>query len=269
MTGRPSRSRPSATGRVARARSHSGASINSRSVTMRAVGFGISTPTAPLPGIGATIRIDGACIVRARSSASAAIRPTFTPGAGTTSNWVTTGPVVRPAIVPSTLNVRSVSSSTCPSRSSSRLARVDVPLRGGVLQELDRRQLRLDVRLRRRHRVGLPRDGFRLLRLPRGGRVTVASSSSSAAGGRAASSRRDGARRHRGSGRLGHRARAAAAGATRWSGGSAPRAPGSRAGGRRQSRRCRRRPRPGSPAPGPSGGRQVPGPPRPAPGRRG
>ncbi len=57
-------------------------------------------------------------MVIARSSASEMMRPAFTPGAGTTSNWVTTGPVVRPAMVPSTLNVRRVSSSSWPKRSS-------------------------------------------------------------------------------------------------------------------------------------------------------
>ena len=111
ITGFPSRSRPSTIGSTAREVSHSGASSSSRSVTIRAVGLGISTPTAPLPGIGAT-RMDCARMVMAMSSARAAIRPTFTPGAGTTSNWVTTGPVVRPAILPSTLKVLSVSSRT-------------------------------------------------------------------------------------------------------------------------------------------------------------
>ena len=48
---------------------------------MRAVGFGTSTPTAPLPGIGAT-RMDGARMAMARSSARATMRPAFTPGAG-------------------------------------------------------------------------------------------------------------------------------------------------------------------------------------------
>ena len=77
---------------------------------MRAVGFGTSTPTAPLPGIGAT-RMEGARMDMARSSARATMRPAFTPAPGTTSNCVTTGPVVRPEICPSTLKVRRVSSS--------------------------------------------------------------------------------------------------------------------------------------------------------------
>ncbi len=67
------------------------------------------------------MRIEGALSARARSSASAAIFPTFTPDAGTTSNCVTTGPVVRPTILPSTLNVPRVSTSVSPSRSSASL----------------------------------------------------------------------------------------------------------------------------------------------------
>jgi len=81
---------------------------------MRGMGLGTSIPTAALPGMGATIRSDGARIARARSSASAAMRPTFTPGPGATSYWVTTGPTVRPAIEPSTRNVCSVSISFWP-----------------------------------------------------------------------------------------------------------------------------------------------------------
>ena len=81
---------------------------------MRAVGFGTSTPTAAFPGIGATMRMDCAFMASARSSASDAIRFTFTPGAGATSYWVTTGPVVRPTIFPSTRNVWSVSMSFSP-----------------------------------------------------------------------------------------------------------------------------------------------------------
>ncbi len=119
MIGWPSRLRPSAIGSVARDRSHSAVSSSSRNVTTLAVGLGTSTPTAALPGIGATIRIDGARMASARSSANAAIRPTFTPGAGATSYCVTTGPVVRPAIDPSTRKVWSVSISTSPRRSIS------------------------------------------------------------------------------------------------------------------------------------------------------
>jgi hypothetical protein len=89
-----------------------GLSRTSRSCTTRGVGFGISTPTAPLPGMGATIRMVRARMARARSASRFAIRFTFTPGAGTTSNCVTTGPVVRPPMRLSTLKVRSFSTST-------------------------------------------------------------------------------------------------------------------------------------------------------------
>ena len=54
---------------------------------------------------------------------------TFTPGAGSTSNCVTTGPTVRLTRTPSTLKVRSASMSFAPSASSSRLP--SSTLRGG------------------------------------------------------------------------------------------------------------------------------------------
>src|SRR5216117_2577111 len=81
---------------------------------MRGIGFGTSMPTAALPGMGATMRSEGARIASAKSSARAAMRPTFTPGPGATSYCVTTGPTVRPAIEPSTRNVCSVSISFRP-----------------------------------------------------------------------------------------------------------------------------------------------------------
>ena len=83
-------------------------------------GFGTSTPTAPLPGIGATMRMLCARIASARSLERFAICRTFTPAAGATSYCVTTGPVVRPISSPSTLKVRSASISFWPIRSSSR-----------------------------------------------------------------------------------------------------------------------------------------------------
>src|SRR6185503_16469609 len=57
MTGRPSRSLPSAIGSAARAFWKSRDSISSRNATISAFGFGTSTPTAPFPGIGATMRM--------------------------------------------------------------------------------------------------------------------------------------------------------------------------------------------------------------------
>ena len=82
--------------------------------TIRGSGFGTSMPTAAFPGMGATMRRLGARIASARSSANAAIRPTFTPGPGATSYCVTTGPTVRPAMAPSTRKVWSVSMSLSP-----------------------------------------------------------------------------------------------------------------------------------------------------------
>ncbi len=60
--------------------------------------FGISIPTALLPGIGASIRSERAARAIARSSASASIRETRTSTAGWTSYWVTTGPALRVSI---------------------------------------------------------------------------------------------------------------------------------------------------------------------------
>ena len=53
--------------------------------TLRLVPFGISTPTASRPGMGATIRIDVAFIDMAISFSKAVMRFTFTPGQGCTS----------------------------------------------------------------------------------------------------------------------------------------------------------------------------------------
>ena len=90
----------------------------SRNATISGTGFGTSIPTAPFPGIGATTRIDGARIASARSLARFANCRTFTPGAGSISNCVTVGPLVRPVSVPSTLNVLSDSMSLAPIASS-------------------------------------------------------------------------------------------------------------------------------------------------------
>ena len=74
----------------------------SRRYTMRRRRFGISTPTAPLPGIGAMMRMRWALSASARSSSRDTIWFTFTPAAGANSNVVTTGPgwisVTRPSI---------------------------------------------------------------------------------------------------------------------------------------------------------------------------
>ena len=60
--------------------------------TVRRRRFGISTPTAPLPGIGARIRIRWARRASARSSSRETIWFTLTPAAGSNSKVVTTGP---------------------------------------------------------------------------------------------------------------------------------------------------------------------------------
>ena len=117
MTGRPSRSRPSATGN-SRSSFHWSASSNSRNRTTRDCGLGTSTPTMSLPGMRAT-RIERALILSARSSAKLTSRFILTPGRRRTPYWVTTGPVVRPATSPSTLNSASVSSSRSCRTSSS------------------------------------------------------------------------------------------------------------------------------------------------------
>ena len=60
--------------------------------TVSRVSFGISIPTAPLPGMGATMRTRKADMLIARSSARLAIFESLMPGAGTYSYMVTTGP---------------------------------------------------------------------------------------------------------------------------------------------------------------------------------
>ena len=117
---RPFKSFPSASGSSPLARLNSGASSTSLRFTISGFGLGISTPTAPLPGIGATIRTLFAFIAKARSASRLAIRFTFTPGAGITSNCVTIGPVVRSPRELSTLKVRSFSIRTWPNSSSCR-----------------------------------------------------------------------------------------------------------------------------------------------------
>ena len=111
----------------------------SRNATISDFGFGTSTPTAPFPGIGATIRMLCARMASARSFASVANCLTFTPGAGSISNCVTTGPVVRPTSSPSTRNVRSASMSFTPIASSSRLPRSALRGGGGVRRSGDGR----------------------------------------------------------------------------------------------------------------------------------
>ena len=99
--GRSPTSRPSAkVRRVPDALKSSSWRIGRSGTIMKSL-FGISMPTALLPGIGASIRRLRAARAMARSSDSASTRLTFTWGAGWTSYWVTTGPALRPTIVTS------------------------------------------------------------------------------------------------------------------------------------------------------------------------
>ena len=131
---------------------------------MSGVGFGTSTPTAPRPGIGATMRMLCAFIASARSFARFAIWRTFTPGAGSTSNWVTTGPVWCGPSFASTLKMRSVSMSFAPVAASARF----------LPREIARRRLR--EQLRRRQLVA--RHRARAHRSPRRSRSSCSAASS-------------------------------------------------------------------------------------------
>ena len=139
MTGRPrGPSRVRSAARPARSGSARD-STSSRNATISGFGFGTSTPTAPFPGIGATMRMLCARIASARSFDRFAICRTFTPAAGATSNCVTTGPVVRPTSSPSTRNVRKASISFTPIASSSRLPTSALRGGGGVSKSDDGR----------------------------------------------------------------------------------------------------------------------------------
>ena len=95
---RPATSRPSANVSVDPDAEKSTSSRIRRSATMLNSLFGISIPTALLPGIGASIRMLRAASAIDRSSWSASIRLSLMCGAGWTSYWVTTGPALRPMI---------------------------------------------------------------------------------------------------------------------------------------------------------------------------
>ena len=79
-------------------------SIISRKLTIERCLFGTSIPTAARPGIGATIRTELAARLSAILSCSVTILLSFTPGAGASSNIVTTGPFFMPIISASILN---------------------------------------------------------------------------------------------------------------------------------------------------------------------
>ncbi len=136
---RPAMSFPRARGRSALLARNCGDSMVSRKNTISGEGLGTSTPTAPRPGMGATMRMDCAFMASARSASSEAMRDTLIPGAGDTSNWVTAGPVVRPTISPSILKVASLSTSTCPSLSSSSRLRASSRAGGAVRRRVEGR----------------------------------------------------------------------------------------------------------------------------------
>src|SRR3972149_1520566 len=70
--------------------------------------FGTSMPTTDLPGMGAIILMDRAFMASARSSERLSILPTLTPGAGSNSYMVTTGPGCISRTLPSMPKSRSV-----------------------------------------------------------------------------------------------------------------------------------------------------------------
>ena len=94
----PATSRPRAKVRVEPDALKSSSSRMRRRATILKSLFGISMPTALLPGMGASIRSDRAASAIERSSDKASIRLSLMSGAGWTSYWVTTGPAFRPTI---------------------------------------------------------------------------------------------------------------------------------------------------------------------------
>ena len=121
-------SSPSAIGRFCLPSLKLGLSRSVRRYTVSRDLFGSSIPMAFLPGTTA-IRALIALMERATSSASAITREDFTPGAGSSSNRVTTGPgrtcVIRP-LTPNSFRMRIRWSARSSSRCSS-----TVPVRAG------------------------------------------------------------------------------------------------------------------------------------------
>ena len=89
-------------------------SMISRSTTVTAFLFGISTPTAALPGMGASMRTRGAASASAMSLESTVMRLTRTPGAGCNSKRVITGPTVTLTSFAEMLKLASVSIRSLP-----------------------------------------------------------------------------------------------------------------------------------------------------------
>ena len=91
-TGSPAISFPKAKVSGERACTKGSEVMISRSAITWRCKLGISIPTVDLPGITSTTRTDGTDNARAKSLARLLIWDTLTPGAGNTSNRVTTGP---------------------------------------------------------------------------------------------------------------------------------------------------------------------------------
>ena len=106
-------------------------SSKSRSATCELSAFGTSMPIYPLPGTGASMRIEAAANANAKSSASVDILLTFTfvrlplllvTKSGSTPNWVIVGPRLISTTLPGAPNetrVSSIVSARCLSYSSS------------------------------------------------------------------------------------------------------------------------------------------------------
>jgi len=92
VNGAPATSFPSAKGSASPVSWNGFEPTISRKLTSAFRRFGISMPTAAFPGIGATMRIRCALSESARSSCRWRIWFTFTPGAGSYSKSVMTGP---------------------------------------------------------------------------------------------------------------------------------------------------------------------------------
>jgi hypothetical protein len=88
----PSMDLPIGRGRVISVSRNLAVPMTSRRRTSSRLRFGISTPMADFPGMGANMRTPDAAIAIARSSSSDLMRLTFTPGAGVSSYRVTVGP---------------------------------------------------------------------------------------------------------------------------------------------------------------------------------
>ena len=151
----PATSRPSANVSVEPDALKSTSSRIRRRATMLKSAFGISMPTALLPGIGASMRRERAARAIARSSARPSIRLTLMSGAGWTSYWVTTGPALRPttlAGIPKLASLRTMISSTC---GVGRRVAAGVDRDGDVVEQGRRRERVLDAVARRRRVAGV------------------------------------------------------------------------------------------------------------------